>query len=52
MFMREPATEAAALSHGRLLWGGLAAATVLTIALGLFPNALLDAVRAAAAAIG
>jgi NADH-quinone oxidoreductase subunit N len=52
MFMREPATEADRLAHGRLLWLGLAAATVLTIALGIFPNALLDAVGAAAAAIG
>ena len=52
MFMREPQAEAVPLTHGRLLWFGLAAATVLTIALGLFPNALLDAVGAAAAAIG
>jgi NADH-quinone oxidoreductase subunit N len=52
MFMREPQAEAPALTHGRLLWIGLAAATVLTIAIGLFPNALLDAVGAAAAAIG
>jgi NADH-quinone oxidoreductase subunit N len=52
MFMREPQAEAPPLTHGRLLWFGLAAATVLTIALGLFPNALLDAVGAAAAAIG
>ncbi len=51
MFMREPAIEAAALPHGRLLWTGLAAATVLTIALGLFPGALLDVVGEAAAAI-
>jgi hypothetical protein len=40
------------LRHGRLLWLGLGAATILTIALGVFPNALLDAVGAAAAAIG
>jgi NADH-quinone oxidoreductase subunit N len=52
MFMREPQAEVPALTHGRLLWIGLAAATVLTIAFGLFPNALLDAVGAAAAAIG
>ncbi len=52
MFMRDPQSEAPALTHGRLLWGGLAAATVLTIVLGLFPNTLLDAVRAAAGAIG
>jgi NADH-quinone oxidoreductase subunit N len=52
MFMREPRTEAEPLRHGRLLWLGLGAATILTIALGVFPNALLDAVGAAAAAIG
>jgi NADH-quinone oxidoreductase subunit N len=52
MFMREPKTEAEPLTHGRLLWLGLGAATILTIALGVFPNALLDAVGAAAAAIG
>ena len=42
MFMRDPATEAPALRHGALLWGGLAAASALTILLGLFPSALLD----------
>jgi len=52
MFMRESASEAPPLAHGRLLWLGLAATTVLTIALGVFPNALLEAVGAAAAAIG
>jgi NADH-quinone oxidoreductase subunit N len=52
MFMREPQTEQPALRHGRLLWGGLAAATVLTIAFGLFPNVLLDVVGSAAQAIG
>jgi NADH-quinone oxidoreductase subunit N len=52
MFMRDPQSDAPPLTHGRLLWGGLAAATVLTIVFGVFPNALLDAVRAAAGAIG
>lgn len=52
MYMREPATEQAALSHGRLLWGGLAVATILTIALGVLPGPLLDAVGEAARAIG
>jgi NADH-quinone oxidoreductase subunit N len=51
MYMRDPRTEQPALRHGRLLWGGLAAATVLTIAFGIFPNVLLDAVGAAAEAI-
>jgi NADH-quinone oxidoreductase subunit N len=51
MFMRDPTTEAPPLSHGALLWGGLAAATTLTILLGLFPTTLLDIVRGAACAI-
>ena len=51
MFMRDPATEAPALRHGALLWGGLAAPTRLTILLGLFPTALLDVAGHAAAAI-
>ena len=51
MFMREPATEAPALRHGALLWGGLAAATALTILLGFFPSALLDAAGRAAQAL-
>jgi NADH-quinone oxidoreductase subunit N len=51
MFMREPASETPALTHGALLWGGLAAATALTILLGFFPSALLDAAGQAAAAI-
>ena len=33
------------------MWGGLAAATVLTILLGLFPSVLLGVVEQAAAAI-
>jgi NADH-quinone oxidoreductase subunit N len=51
MYMRDPATEQPALQHGRLLWSGLTAATVLTIVLGLIPGPLLDTVRAAARAI-
>ena len=51
MYMREPATDTPALRHGALLWGGLAAATALTILLGFFPSALLDAAGAAARAI-
>ena len=52
MFMREPATVQPPLSHGRLLWGGLAVATFLTIALGVLPGPLLDVVGEAARAIG
>lgn len=51
MYMREPATETPPLRHGALLWGGLAAATALTILLGFFPSALLDAAGQAARAI-
>jgi len=52
MFMRDPTTEIPSLTHGRLVWAGLAVATVLTIVLGLFPGALLDIVGGAARAIG
>jgi NADH-quinone oxidoreductase subunit N len=51
MFMREPVDDSPALRHGALMWGGLAAATALTILLGLFPTSLLDIVADAAAAI-
>jgi NADH-quinone oxidoreductase subunit N len=51
MYMRDPASDAPPPRHGALLWGGLAAATTLTIVLGLFPNALLDVVAAAAQSI-
>ena len=52
MWMREGEGELEVLSHGRLVWAGLAVATVMTITLGLFPNWLLDIVATAAAAIG
>ena len=51
MYMREATSEAPALRHGRLLWGGLAAATALTILFGLFPGLLLGSVGNAACAI-
>ncbi len=51
MFMRDPQTEIPKLAHGRLVWAGLAVATVLTIVLGLFPNTLLDIVSDAAEAV-
>jgi NADH-quinone oxidoreductase subunit N len=51
MFMREPASEREPIRHGRLLWSGLAAATALTIVLGLFPTTLLSIVEDAARAI-
>jgi NADH-quinone oxidoreductase subunit N len=51
MYMRDPQTEAPPLTHSRLLWGGLATATVLTIVLGLFPGPFLDIVNEAAQAI-
>ena len=52
MFMREPTTEQPGLRHGRLVWTGLAVATVMTIALGLFPTTMLDIVARAAASVG
>jgi NADH-quinone oxidoreductase subunit N len=51
MFMRDPASDAPVLRHGALMWGGLAAATALTILLGLFPTTLLEIVGQAAKAI-
>ncbi len=52
MWMRDPASEAPVLTHGRLVWAGLAVATVMTIALGLLPGVMLDIVGKAAAAVG
>ena len=51
MFMRDSTSDAPALRHGGLLWGGLAAATALTILLGLFPTDLLEAAGQAALAL-
>ncbi len=51
MFMRDSPSEAPALRHGALLWGGLAMASAFTILLGLFPTGLLDAAGQAAQAI-
>ncbi len=52
MYMREPQAEQPRLAHGRLMWSGLAAATVLTILFGIAPFTLLDIVIKAARAIG
>ena len=52
MYMREPVTDAAPPRHGRLLWGGLAVATALTILLGFFPGLILGIINQAATAIG
>ena len=51
MFMRDPTSDAAPLRHGRLMWGGLAAATVLTILFGVFPGLILGIIGDAAQAI-
>jgi NADH-quinone oxidoreductase subunit N len=51
MFMREPSTAQAPLRHGRLLWGGLAVATALTVVFGFFPGLLLGFIGQAAQAI-
>jgi NADH-quinone oxidoreductase subunit N len=52
MFMREPRAEEASMGHSALMWGGLAVASVLTVALGLIPGPFLDIVGQAARAIG
>ena len=52
MFMREPASQAPPLQHGRLLWGGLAVTTSLTILFGLFPGLIFGIIGQAAAAVG
>ncbi len=51
MFMRDPQGEHPSLQHGRLVWAGLAVATVFTIVLGLFPSVLLGIVENAAKAV-
>jgi len=51
IFVREPKSEQPVLSHGRLVWGGLAISGLLTVMLGLIP-AFLDVVNGAAQAIG
>ncbi len=51
MYMRDPASDAPPMRHGALVWGGLAAATTLTITLGLFPDTLLTIVAEAARSI-
>jgi NADH-quinone oxidoreductase subunit N len=51
MYMREPESSAPPLRHGRLLWAGLAVATALTLALGLFPTVILGIVHDAAVAV-
>jgi NADH-quinone oxidoreductase subunit N len=48
MYMREPAGEPAAVSHGALLRVGLAIAAAFTILLGLVPGPLIDAATSAA----
>jgi NADH-quinone oxidoreductase subunit N len=52
MFMRDPVGEAPALTHGRLVWAGLAVTSVMTVILGLFPTLVLDIVGNAARAVG
>ena len=51
MFVREPQAEQPVLTHGSLLWGGLAVSAIVTVVLGLIPG-FLDIVNRAAAAIG
>jgi NADH-quinone oxidoreductase subunit N len=51
MFMRDPASDAPAPRHGALMWGGLAAATALTLLMGLFATPLVEIVGVAARAL-
>ena len=51
MFMRDPVSDAPPLRHGALMWSGLAAATVLTILLGIFPGLILGIISQAAQAL-
>ena len=52
MFMREPKSGETALGTGRLTWGGLAVASVLTVLLGIAVDPIIDVVAQAARAIG
>jgi NADH-quinone oxidoreductase subunit N len=52
MYMREPTSDVVAPRHGRLLWGGLAVATTLTIVLGFFPGLITGMIGQAATALG
>jgi NADH-quinone oxidoreductase subunit N len=52
MFMRESKSDEPAPAHGRLTWGGLVVASVLTILIGLVPGPVIDIVTQAAHAIG
>lgn len=52
MWMREGEGDLAVETHGRLVWAGLAVATVLTVAFGLIPGWLLDVVKGAASILG
>lgn len=52
MWMRDAEGDIAVETHGRLVWAGLAIATVLTVAFGLVPGWLLDVVKGAAAILG
>ncbi len=52
MWMRDAEGEIPVETHGRLVWAGLAIATVLTVAFGLVPGWLLDVVKGAAAILG
>ena len=49
---RMPPEVNAAMAHGRLMWGGLVVASVLTVLLGLIPGPFLDIVAQAARSIG
>ncbi len=52
MFMREPKSEETTIRPGRLTWGGLAVASVLTVLLGIAVDPIIEIVAQAARAIG
>ena len=52
MWMREPRSDDAATTHGRLTWAGLVVASVLTVVPVIIPGPFIDAVTQAARAIG
>ncbi|HLA15859.1 MAG TPA: NADH-quinone oxidoreductase subunit N [Candidatus Limnocylindrales bacterium] len=51
MYMEEPAAEQTALSHGRLLWAGLAITSVFTAFFFIFTGPVFDSIQRAAQAL-
>jgi hypothetical protein len=51
MYMEEPTTDEPALSHGRLLWAGLAVTSVFTALFFVFTGPVFDSVQRATQAL-